>query len=66
VIVSLNGEDRVVDDSTTVRDAVLLLVDMDRGVAVSVDREIVPRSQWAVHALHPGAVVEVLTAAAGG
>ena len=38
----------------------------ERGVAVSIDREVVPRSSWSTVELRPGARVEVLVAAAGG
>jgi sulfur carrier protein len=37
-----------------------------RGVAVAVDGEVVPRSQWQSFALADGAHVEVLTAMQGG
>jgi sulfur carrier protein len=42
-------------------------VDRDaRGVAVAVDGEVVPRSQWERLALRDGASVEVLSAMQGG
>jgi sulfur carrier protein len=37
-----------------------------RGVAVAVDGEVVPRSQWSSLSLPDGARVEVLTAMQGG
>lgn len=37
-----------------------------RGIAVAVDREVVPRSEWASRTLADGASVEVLTAVQGG
>jgi sulfur carrier protein len=37
-----------------------------RGVAVALDGEIVPRSQWASTTLTDGSTIEVVTAAAGG
>jgi sulfur carrier protein len=37
-----------------------------RGVAVAVDAEVVPRSEWARCRLWDGARVEVLTAMQGG
>ncbi len=37
-----------------------------RGVAVAVDAEVVPRGEWARHALADGADVEVLHAIQGG
>jgi sulfur carrier protein len=37
-----------------------------RGVAVAVDAEVVPRTQWGTHELTEGAQVEVLRAIQGG
>lgn len=62
----VNGMRRDVPDGTTVGDVVRGLVETERGVAVAVDRVVVPRSSWDGHALRDGAEVEVLTAAAGG
>lgn len=66
--VQLNGEWRDVPDGATVADAVALLgVPLDaRGVAVAVDREVVPRGAWDETALAGGARVEILTAIQGG
>jgi sulfur carrier protein len=69
VIVHLNGEQRDdLRDGATVAEAVALAgVEPDaRGVAVAVDREVVPRSAWDETTLTPGARVEVLTAIQGG
>jgi sulfur carrier protein len=38
----------------------------DRGVAVAVSGEVVPRASWGSTTLRDGAVVEVLTAVQGG
>lgn len=38
----------------------------DRGVAVAVDGEVVPKAEWSTTALCDGAAVEVVRAAAGG
>jgi sulfur carrier protein len=38
----------------------------DRGVAVAVDAEVVPRGEWDAFAVPDGARVEVLTAVQGG
>jgi sulfur carrier protein len=68
VIVSVNGEDRELGDGATVL-AVLELLNADadaRGLAVAVDSNVVPRSEWAVRTLAPGARVEVLVAIQGG
>lgn len=66
--VRLNGAWREVADGATVADAVRLLgVEPDtRGVAVALDREVVPRGEWATTPLPSGASVEVLTAIQGG
>ena len=40
--------------------------DRARGVAVAVDGEVVPRSEWQETRLEPGQRVEVLRAAQGG
>ena len=37
-----------------------------RGVAVAVDAEVVPRTQWDTHELQEGARIEVLRAIQGG
>jgi len=66
VNVTVNGDPMVVGPGTTVADVVATLCESDRGVAVAVDREVVPRSRWTDVALADGALVEVVTAAAGG
>lgn len=65
MLITFNGE-QFDTQSFTVRE---LLDDCGvdgRGVAVAVDGAIVPRSQWSESTLREGAVVEVVTAAAGG
>ena len=64
----LNGEARELAPGTTVR---ALLDELDvpgggRGVAVAVDAEVVPRTEWQTHTLRDGARVEVLRAIQGG
>ncbi len=66
--VLLNGEERPVQLGTTVAE---LLAALDvpgggRGVAVAVDAEVVPRGEWATHALADGARIEVVHAVQGG
>jgi thiamine biosynthesis protein ThiS len=64
----LNGERTEVAAGSTIADVVaLLLGDEDpKGVAVSVDRCVIPRSEWAVTPAAAGSLVEVVSAAAGG
>jgi sulfur carrier protein len=66
--VLLNGETAELADGATVQAAVetLDLPASGRGVAVAVDAEVVPRTQWDTHELNDGARVEVLRAIQGG
>lgn len=61
--IRINGETR--DDVTTVAEAVKAMTTADRGVAVAVNGEVVPKNQWK-QALKAGDEVEVLTATQGG
>jgi sulfur carrier protein len=66
--VTVNGEATELADGATVEAAVaaLELPAAGRGVAVAVDAEVVPRTQWGEHELHEGARVEILRAIQGG
>jgi sulfur carrier protein len=66
--VVLNGSDAELAPGATVRQAIeaLDLPAEGRGVAVAVDAEVVPRTQWETHELTDGARVEVLRAIQGG
>ena len=66
--VLLNGESAELADGATVQAAVasLDLPASGRGVAVAVDAEVVPRTQWDATQLHEGARVEILRAIQGG
>jgi sulfur carrier protein len=66
--VLLNGAEAELADGATVRTAVdaLDLPAAGRGVAVAVDAEVVPRTQWDTHELDEGARIEVLRAIQGG
>ena len=68
MIVKVNGEPTELAEGATVS-AVLERLDLERpgrGLAVAVDAEVVPRSEWDVRPLAEGAHVEVLTAIQGG
>jgi sulfur carrier protein len=66
VNVIVNGEPTELAPGATV-DTVLAALDVpDRGVAVAVDAEVVPRGQWPARKLSEGARVEVLRAIQGG
>jgi sulfur carrier protein len=66
--VLLNGAERELAEGATVQAAVeaLELPAAGRGVAVAVDAQVVPRTQWDEHTLQEGARVEVLRAIEGG
>jgi sulfur carrier protein len=64
--VILNGEPRELDDGATVDAAVQVTGAPDRGVAVAVDGEVVPRGEWTSTELREGQRVEVLQAVQGG
>lgn len=68
MIVRLNGEERELSDGATVLSALALLdvTEDARGIAVAVDREVVPRGAWQQTALADGAQVEVVMAIQGG
>ena len=54
------------DDRTLLPDAPALLEAPDRGVAVAIDAEVVPRGEWEGVQLHEGSRVEVVMAVQGG
>jgi sulfur carrier protein len=62
----LNGERREVDEGATVAEVVAAWAVPERGVAVAVDGEVVPRGAWPTVGLADGARLEVLTAVQGG
>jgi len=68
VDVVLNGAPLRLAAGATVADAVGAcgVAADERGVAVALDREVVPRAAWAATPLPDGARVEVLRATAGG
>jgi sulfur carrier protein len=63
---TLNGEPVSVPAGTTVADLVAARLSTQKGVAVAVDRTVVPRSAWSSTTLGPGAEVELVGAVAGG
>ncbi|HYF26559.1 MAG TPA: sulfur carrier protein ThiS [Baekduia sp.] len=62
----LNGEPRALQDGTTVADLLRALEVGERGVAVAVDAEVVPRGAWESFVVGDGAHVEVVHAVQGG
>jgi sulfur carrier protein len=66
--VTINGAERELPEGVTVQEVVAAagIGHDERGVAVAVDRSVVPRSAWSATAVPAGASVEVLRASAGG
>lgn len=67
--VKVNGEERLVPPGTTIEDLLRELGLVERaplGIAVAVDRRVVPKSEYASTTLDEGAQVEILRAVGGG
>jgi sulfur carrier protein len=67
--VVVNGESRELADTVTIAELVAEEAPElagGRGVAVAVDAEIVPRSEWGLTTLEAGQRVELLAAMQGG
>ena len=64
--VQLNGANHVLSDDANVADAVSALTAAERGVAVALNGEVVPRTEWQSTRLREGDRLEVLTAKQGG
>jgi sulfur carrier protein len=68
MIVEVNGTPTEVADDATVQSVVTQLGahNARRGIAVAVNAEVVPRSEWETWRLSDGMSVEVVTAIQGG
>lgn len=66
ILVHVNGEDLQVPEGATVQDLLKQLTTPDRGVAVELNREVVPRNAHASTRLHAGDQVEVVQFVGGG
>jgi sulfur carrier protein len=64
-VITVNGEPRdVVGTVDELLDA--LGIEVRRGMAVAIDAEVVPKSQWSTTQVADGARVEIVTAVQGG
>ncbi len=68
LIVSVNGDSMIVPEGSMISDVVARLLEgaEPKGVAVAVDRDVIPRSEWSITPVRTGAPIEIVTAAAGG
>lgn len=64
--ITLNGSPYPVAEGTSVTDLIVSVTGAERGSAVVIDGEVVPRSAWPATALHDGQSVELITAVQGG
>ena len=64
--VVVNGVPSELPAGATVADVVVATCASPRGIAVAVDREVVPRSRWEGWAVQDGSRIEIVEAAAGG
>ena len=64
--ITLNGSPHEVADGSTVEQLVTVLSLPERGVALAMNSEVVPRSVWASTLVLPNSRVEVITPAQGG
>jgi sulfur carrier protein len=68
LVVSVNGDPMAVPEGSMISDVVARLLEgaSPKGIAVAVDLEVIPRSEWPTTPVRSGAPIEVVTAAAGG
>jgi len=64
--VMVNGAARAWRADETIESLVASVASSTRGIAVALDQAVVPRSEWPTTTVPPGAVIEIVTAAAGG
>lgn len=62
----INGENRQIPKDTSAEQLVEILDLVGKRIAIEVNQEILPRSQYAAHLFKPGDRVEVVTAIGGG
>ena len=68
LVVSVNGDPMTVPVGSMISDVVARLLEgaEPKGIAVAVDLDVIPRSEWRTTPVRPGAPIEIVTAAAGG
>jgi sulfur carrier protein len=64
--ITLNGSCQQIADGTTLDQLVVVFSLPERGVALAMNSEVVPRAIWASTRVLPDARVEVVTAFQGG
>lgn len=64
--IELNGAPHQVEDNKNVEDLIMALSLAGKALAVAINREIVPRSQWSQRPLRPADRVDIVRAIGGG
>jgi sulfur carrier protein len=64
--VTVNGERQLISDGITLEELVDSHSPTRKGIAVAIDRSIVPKSLWHETLVEAGMVIEIVSAAAGG
>ena len=66
--ININGEEKSVLQAINVYN-LLIMIELDpnqSGIAVAIDREVIPKSQWKTIVLKEGSDVEIIRAVQGG
>lgn len=66
--IHINGEAKEVRSNLNVHDLLIALElnPTQAGIAVAVDREVIPKTKWQATELHEGSEVEIIRAVQGG
>ncbi len=64
--IEINGEARRVPQRTTLRELLDVLELPDQGVALAVNRSVVPRQQWSARQVAPSDKIDIVRAIGGG
>lgn len=63
----INNKEHIIDQATTVTDALNLLnVATQKGIAVAINNNVIPRSEWGKHPLNENDKITLIRAAQGG
>ena len=66
--IRVNSEEKTVDPNLNIHDLLIALEfnPTQPGIAVAVDREVIPKTQWQATELHENSDVEIIRAVQGG
>lgn len=64
--IEVNGEPHRIPEPITLRELLGLLELPDQGVALAVNRSVVPRQQWTARQVAPSDRIEIVRAIGGG